>query len=437
MSTPIVALVGRPNVGKSSLFNRFLKRPVAIVDEQPGVTRDRNYALCDWNGVAFHLVDTGGIVPQADEMMEQSISEQAEFAIAEADVILLIVDVQVGVDSYDMAIAKRLRKSGKECVLVVNKVDSSKLEPDIYEFHKLGLGELCPVSATTGQRIGDLLDIIVQKLPEQPALNEQEKDVIRVAVVGRPNVGKSSFINKLTGQDRLIVTPIAGTTRDAVDTLFEYDGQKYILVDTAGLRRKYKVYENIEFYTSLRTVRAIENCDVAVVLIDASEGITSQDQRVLDEVVSTRRAAVLAVNKWDLVEKDSNTADEYTRAIHTTLAKYSYLPIIYVSAMSGKRVAKVLSLVKQVHEENNKRIPTSELNDFLQRTIARQHPPARQRKYIKFNYVTQTEIAPPTFVFFCNHPKLLEKSYISYLSNQLRETFGFQGVSIRLKFKRK
>jgi len=437
MSLPTVAIVGRPNVGKSSLFNRFIQKKLAVVDEQPGVTRDRNYAICDWSGIDFRLIDTGGLVPDAEQMMDQFIFDQTEFAMSEADLILFLVDTKTGVDDVDKVIARRFNDTNQKCILVANKADSDWEESEVHEFLSLGLGEAMPISATLGRGIGDLLDKIVACFPEQPEEQLNIDDAIRVAVVGRPNVGKSSFINKLTGQERLIVTPIAGTTRDAVDTYFEYEDQQYILVDTAGLRRKYKVHENIEFYTTLRTSRAIENCDVTVVLIDAVDKVTAQDQRVLDEVMRTRRATVLVVNKWDLIEKDSKTADEFTQSINDVLAMYSFLPIMYISALSGQRVSKVLSVVKSVHEENHKRIPTPELNDFMQKVVQRKNPPSRQGKYIKFNYATQSEVAPPTFVFFTNHPKLLDKSYIRFIGNQLRQKFGFLGVPFRLKFKKK
>ncbi|MCK4301668.1 MAG: ribosome biogenesis GTPase Der, partial [candidate division Zixibacteria bacterium] len=294
-----------------------------------------------------------------------------------------------------------------------------------------------PISVTRGLGIGDLLDLVVPRLPSQDTLPAEEKGLVRVALVGRPNVGKSSFINCLAGEERLVVTPQAGTTRDAVDTLLAINGRHYILVDTAGLRRRYKVHENIEFYTNLRAGRAIEDCDVAVVLIDATSSVTSQDQRILEQVIEKRRPAVIAVNKWDLIEKDSNTADRFTVQIRDILASYAFLPVIYVSALSGQRVAKVMSLVDKVFAETNKRIPTSELNDFLQRVQKRKHPPARQGKHIKFNYVTQSEVAPPTFVFFVNHPKLIDRSYIGFLSNQIRAQYGFEGVPFRLKFCRK
>jgi GTP-binding protein len=433
---PTVAIVGRPNVGKSSLFNRFLRKNLAVVHEQSGVTRDRNYAICDWNGVQFYLVDTGGIVPDSADLMEKAISDQAEFAIHESDLVLMVVDTKVGIDTVDLQLARKLNKAEKTTLLIANKSDNEELSLQVFDFMKLGLGEPLAVSATVGLGVGDLLDKLVSSLPEEEE-TAQDDSPIRVALVGRPNVGKSSFINKLIGQDRLIVTPIAGTTRDSVDTPFEFEGRKFVLIDTAGLRRKYKVTENIEFYTNLRTDRAIESCDVAVVLFDASEGVSTQDQRVLDKVISVRRAAVLAVNKWDLIEKDSLTADNYTKEIKDTLSRHGFLPVIYVSALTGQRVAKVLSLVEKVHEENHRRIDTPELNDFLQRVVGKKHPPARKGKHIKFYYAAQTEVAPSTFVFFSNYPELIDKSYIAYLTNQLRSSFGFEGVPIRLKFKKK
>lgn len=437
MSLPIVAIVGRPNVGKSSLFNRFLRKKLAVVDAQAGITRDRNYSVCDWNGVSFMLVDTGGMVPGTKDLMEKLILDQTDFAINEADLVLLLVDVHVGIDRSDQQIARSLTKAGKNCLLVANKVDTQEWEANSYEFMKLGMGEAWMVSASEGRGVGDLMDALVAKLPGQEAEAAGEEGTIRVAVVGRPNVGKSSFINKLLGQERLIVSPIAGTTRDAVDTPVEVDGQKYVLVDTAGLRRRYKVAESVEFYTTLRSSRAIADCDVAVVMVDASAGLTTQDQRILGEVLENRRAALVAVNKWDLIEKDSKTADKFTVDLQDALAQQAYVPIMFISAMSGQRVAKVMTMVKQVYEEAQKRIPTAELNDFLQRVVGRRKPPARQGKHIQFKYLTQTDVAPPTFLFFANHPKLVDKSYIQYLTNQLREQFGFVGVPIRVRFRSK
>lgn len=437
MSLPTVAIVGRPNVGKSSLFNRFLQKKIAVVEETAGVTRDRNYAVCDWAGQEFYLVDTGGIVPGSSDLMEKLITDQTDFAINESDLILFLVDTQVGVDTIDLKIARSLKKEERKVLLVANKADNTQAEMEIYEFMKLGLGEPIPVSATVGLGVGELLDKVIETLPqEETDLTEEEKP-IRIALVGRPNVGKSSFINKLVGQERLIVSPIAGTTRDSVDTPFEYEGQRYTLIDTAGLRRKYKVRESIEFYTNLRTDRALETCDVAIVLVDATEKVSNQDQRVLEKVISIRRPAILAVNKWDLIEKDTHTAEEFTRDINDAISKNAYLPIIYISALTGQRLGKVISMVKEIHSENYRRIPTAELNNFLEKVTNRTHPPARKGKYIRFFYLTQSEVSPPTFIFFSNYPELVDKSYISFLSNQIRKEFGFTGIPIRLKFRKK
>ncbi len=436
MSLPTVAIIGRPNVGKSSLFNRFLKKKLAVVDPQSGVTRDRNYSECDWNGREFRLVDTGGMVPDTKDAMELAILDQSDFAIHEADLVLMVVDTQVGLDQADERLARIMHKAGKKCLLVANKVDNENYAHEFYGFARLGLGDAYPVSATVGRGIGELLDEIVERLPE-PEADAEAPDVIRVALVGRPNVGKSSFINQLLGEERHIVSDMAGTTRDAVDTPLELDGRKYTMVDTAGLRRKYKVHENIEFYTNLRVIRAIESCDVAVIMVDAAAGLSAQDQRILGQVLEARRAAVLAINKWDLIEKDSLTADRFTVALKERLAHFAFLPVIYISALSGQRVTKVMSLVDRANAEHHRRIPTAKLNDFLQRVFERRKPPAVQGKYIQFKYVTQSEVAPPTFVFFVNRPELVRKSYMHYLSNQLREEFGFEGSPIRLKCRRK
>ena len=436
MSLPVVAIVGRPNVGKSSIFNRFLRKRLAVVHADPGVTRDRNYAICDWNGREFRLVDTGGMVPGTRDAMEKAILDQSDFAIHEADLVLFIVDVQVGPDHSDERLARILHQSGKSCLLVANKADNDILDTEVYRLASLGLGDPWPVSATVGRGIGELLDELVARLPEQEQVSASE-GAIRVALVGRPNVGKSSFINRLLGEDRLIVSPLAGTTRDAVDTPFELDGQAYVLIDTAGLRRRYKVQENIEFYTTLRADRAIDDCHVAVVLVDATDGYTSQDQRILAQVLESRRAAVLAVNKWDLIEKDTHTADKFSLVISESLARFAYVPLIYVSALTGQRLARVLELVKRVHAEHNKRISTPDLNELLQKAFARHKPPAKQGKYIQMKYITQIDVAPPTFVLFTSHPELVDKAYLGYLINQLRDEFGFEGSPIRLKCRRK
>jgi GTP-binding protein len=436
VSLPVVAIVGRPNVGKSSLFNRLLQKKLAVVDPISGVTRDRNYAVCDWNGRDFRLVDTGGMVPDTRDLMEKAILDQSEFALNEADVVLMVVDIQVGPDQADDRLARLLHKSGKKTILVANKADHEAFETESYTLARLGLGDPFLVSATVGLGVGDLLDAVVERLPARSE-GDASEEVIRVALVGRPNVGKSSFINRLLGQDRLIVSDVAGTTRDSVDTPFEHEGQQYVLVDTAGLRRGYKVVENIEFYTNLRAERAIDDSDVAVILIDAQEGFTAQDHRVLGQVMESRRAAVLAVNKWDLIEKDSLTADRFAKKIIEDLARFSFIPLIFISALTGQRLPKVLELVKMVHAEHHKKIPTSQLNEMLQRAFGRRKPPAKKGKYIQFNYVTQTEVAPPTFVFFSNRPELVDKTYLNYLANQLRAEFGFQGSPIRIKCRRK
>jgi GTP-binding protein len=437
MTRPTVAIVGRPNVGKSSLFNRLLNKKLAVVDPTSGITRDRNYANCDWNGVHFSLVDTGGMVPDSSDLMERLIHDQSMFAIGEADLILFMVDTQTGITAEDQLITRELAAVRDRIIVVSNKADNPTLANDVYEFMRLGLGEPFSVSATAGLGIGELLDEIAKRLPPTPEIVPEPEDIIKIAVVGRPNVGKSSFINKLTGEDRLIVSDIAGTTRDAVDSMLDFDGQKYRLVDTAGLRRRYKVAENVEFYTTLRTSRAVDDCDIAVVLVDAADGLTSQDVRVLTEVLEKRRGAVLAINKWDTIEKDEKTADKFTQELKDQLAQQSYVPVIYISAKTGQRVEKVLTAAKRVYGEYTKRIQTSDINDFLQRTLGKKAPPAKQGKYIKFNFVTQSEIKPPTFVFFTNQPTLVDKGYISFLTNQIRERFGFEGVPIRLKFRRK
>jgi len=437
MSLPIVAIIGRPNVGKSSLFNRFLKRKIAVVDKSPGVTRDRNYAVCDWSGIHFRLVDTGGLDLGETDEFKKHIHDQATFAINEADLILFVVDARTGPTDIDVTIARSLKKSISKTILVANKCDDEKLTSELYEFLGLGIGESQPVSATLGLHVGDLLDKLVEKLPEDKSIEDDKEAITRIALVGRPNVGKSSFINKLIGEQRLIVTPIAGTTRDAVDTPFALDGKNYVLVDTAGLRRKYKVHEDIEFYTSVRTTRAIESCQVAIVLVDATGGVTSQDLRILDQVLTNRRSVVIAVNKWDLIEKDSKTADEFTVEIKDVLANHAYAPLVYVSALTGQRLEKVIKIATEVYQNSCQRVATSELNEFLDEIVRRKHPPARSGKYIKLLYATQSESQPPTFVFFSNHPKLIDKSYISYISNQLRKKFSFEGIPIRLKFRKK
>jgi GTP-binding protein len=436
MSLPLVALVGRPNVGKSSIFNRFLRKRIAIVDDRPGITRDRNYSICEWAGREFYLIDTGGIVPGAKGEIEKLAMEQSEIAMEQADLVVLIVDCQTGVDAMDEKIASSLIKSGKQVMLIVNKADDEFAEQEIYAFNRLGLGEPMGISATVGRGIGEALDKIISLMPEDIDVKSEEK-TIRIAVIGRPNVGKSSFINKLIGAERVIVSAAPGTTRDAVDTPFEIGGKKYVLVDTAGLRRKSKVRDAIEYYTTLRTIRAIEYSDIAVVLIDASEGLITQDLKIIEDATEARRGIILAINKWDLIEKDGRTADRFTASIKELAQTLSYIPVIYISALTGQRVAKTIQLIDQVYENCGREISTPDLNSFLEEITAKQPPAAARGKYIKILYGTQVGIRPPSFIFFCNHPTLLQKSYLRYLENQLRDRYDFSGAPFRIKFKRK
>ena len=436
MRKPIVAIIGRPNVGKSTLFNRLIKKQVAVVDDTPGVTRDRNYAPCDWRGKNFYLVDTGGFVPRTKDEMEKRVLAQVEIAINEADLILFLIDSKVGSQEIDLEIAKNLKKIRKRVIIVANKVDNPNDETETYSLNKLGLGEPLAVSGAGGRNIGELLDKVTEFLPEE-RYEEGEKETVKVAVIGRPNVGKSSFVNAILGEEKLIVTEIPGTTRDSIDTEIGIDDQHFILIDTAGLRHKSKVTNALEYYTSLRTLRSIQRCDVALVLIEAPVGLVSQDLKIFEEVERTWKGMVMVVNKWDLVEKDSKTADLFTQAIRQKRPFLDYVPIIYVSAKTKQRVKQSLNLVTQVFKEMKKRIKTGELNEKLRIEIDRNPPAAAKGRYIKIYYCTQTDVAPPTFVFFCNYPELLDKSYLRYLENRIREHFGFIGCPIRLKMKKR
>jgi len=436
MTLPIVAIIGRPNVGKSTLFNRLLKRRMAVVDNEPGVTRDRNYASTSWNRKEFYLVDTGGFVPQSRTEMERLVKAQAEIAISEADMVLFLVDGKVGAQNIDLEIANRLRKMEKKVSLVANKVDRQKDEADIHLLNKLGLGEPMPVSALNGINIGELLDLIAQSLPEE-SVKEEKEETIKVSVIGRPNVGKSSFVNALLGEEKLIVAEAPGTTRDSIDTNIEIDGQAYTLIDTAGLRRKSKIKNGIEYYTSLRTLRSIQRCDVALVLIEAQAGLVNQDIKIMGQVGDLKKGMVIGVNKWDLLEKDDKTADYYTKRIKREVPFVDYVPLIFVSAKTKQRVGTSLNLITQVYNERKKRIDTRKLNEELGKEIERKPPAAVKGKYIKIYYCTQAGIEPPTFVFFCNYPELLQKSYLRYLENRIREHFGFAGVPIRIKIKKR
>lgn len=434
MPLPIVSIVGRPNVGKSSLFNRMIKKKLAVVDSESGVTRDRNFSICDWAGRDFCLVDTGGMVPGSKDAMERLILEQAQIATEQADVVLFAVDCQTGVTDIDGRIARELLRTKKPVILAVNKSDNDRYDLEANDFYSLGIETLFPVSAANGRGMGELLDEIIALLPDAEA-EASSPEEIRVAVVGRPNVGKSSFVNCLLGEQRQIVSETPGTTRDSIDTPILVGGRRYILIDTAGLRRRSRVKESIEYYTTLRTVRAIQRCDVAVILLDAAEGLNFQELKIIEEVGEAGRGMVLAINKWDIFDKDEHSAEIYARQIAEAVPTYSYIPTIFVSALTGKRVQKTLALVDKVYAEYMRRIPTSTLNEFLVEAVGKQPPPATQGKWIKLLYMTQPDTAPPTFVIFCNYPRLIKEPYIRYLTNRMREQFGFAGTPLVIKLR--
>ncbi|MBR9979100.1 MAG: ribosome biogenesis GTPase Der [Bacteroidetes bacterium] len=435
MNKPIVAIVGRPNVGKSTLFNRIVGGRQAIVDDQPGVTRDRHYVETDWAGREFVLIDTGGYVPESDDIFERAIREQVQLSIEEAMVIVFVVDGQHGLIPMDFELAQILRRSKKDVVLAVNKIDSQKWEMNQVEFYELGLGDPQPVSAISGRASGDLLDRIVEGLPE--AEPEEASDHLQLAIIGRPNVGKSSITNALLGRQRSIVTDVPGTTRDAIDSSFEYQGQPVTLIDTAGLRRKSKVKENIEFYSTLRTIKSIQRCDVALCLLDGSDGMSHQDIDVLNEAVRFNKGVVIAINKWDLVEKDEKTADQITKEIYARVKMFDYIPVIFVSAITRQRVTKALDLCLEVYQERSKRISTSELNDHIIDILRTTPPPASPTgKHVKFFYATQVREAPPVIVLFANEPKHIPESYRRFVERRIREKWSFKGVPLTVQFRK-
>jgi len=435
MSQWLVAIVGRPNVGKSTLFNRMMGSRKAIVHNVPGVTRDRHYGDAEWAGKRFTLIDTGGYVPESQSVIENAVKEQAQIAIDEADVVLFVVDGTAGCLPTDFELAGILRKAGKKVILVVNKLDNTQRESLAGEFFELGLGDPLPVSALLGLRTGDLLDYITKDF--QPSGVEPADSRLQIAVLGRPNVGKSSFVNALLQEKRNIVTDIPGTTRDPVDATLKYHGEEIVLIDTAGLRRRSKIKESVEFYSTVRTIKSLERCGVAVILLDAQEGLQHQDLRIIDLAMQRHRAAVLAVNKWDLIEKDDQTAKMLEKALLERLRVYDFLPIIFISALSGQRVHKTLELVKEVDGEQNKRVNTGQLNELLGRDIRNVPPKSRSGKELRINYITQVKVRPPVFSFFCNEPKLVEENYKRYLENCLRNHFVFRGVPLVLGFKQK
>lgn len=432
----IVAIVGRPNVGKSTLFNRLVENRQAIVDDMSGVTRDRNYGASQWNGEQFVVIDTGGYVPQSEDVFEKAIREQVHIAMEEADLLLFMVDSRAGITPMDKTFANLVRRSKKKVILVANKIDTPQHHNNLYEFYELGLEEVMGISAANGGGTGDLLDEIVANLPDEP--NQEEEDEIpRFAVIGRPNVGKSSLVNALLGRDVNIVTPISGTTRDSVDTRFKAFGQDLVLVDTAGLRKKAKVKENIEFYSTLRTVRAIENCDVGILLIDATMGVEAQDLAVFGLLAKYKKGVVILVNKWDLLEKETNTARDMERLIKEKIAPFNDVPIIFGSATEKQRLLKVLETATKVYENRQQKIPTHKLNEVMLEAIARHHPPSYRGRLINIKYVTQIPGRVPTFLFFANHPDHILESYRRYLENQLRKHFNFTGVSLNIFFRKK
>lgn len=434
----MVAIIGRPNVGKSTLFNRVIGERDAIVDPKSGVTRDRHYGNAEWNGKKFTIIDTGGYVPDSDDVFESAIREQVQIAIEEADVIVFVVDGISGVTPIDIEIAKILRRSKKKVILAVNKIDNEKLEAHVLQFYELGLGEPFAISALHGRRVGDLLDEVVKDFSDETVeLIEKNKNQIKIAIVGQPNVGKSSFVNAILGENRVIVSDIPGTTRDSIDTVFEYNDTEFVLIDTAGLKKRSKIKENIEFYSAVRALKAIERCDVVVVMLDATCGLERQDLRIIGEAVDFKKGVIIAVNKWDLIEKDSNMALEYEHALRSRLNVFDYVPILFISAKTKKRILKVLELAKVVNDERNKRIKTSELNRVLFPIVKETPPPAVLGKEIKIKYVSQVKTSPPVFAFFANSSDDIPEHYKRFLENKIREHFGFIGVPLTIVFKRK
>ena len=431
MSKPVVAIVGRPNVGKSTLFNALAGEQISIVKDTPGVTRDRIYADVTWLNYNFTLIDTGGIEPESKDIILSQMREQAEIAIASADVIIFMVDVRQGLVDSDSKVANMLRRSGKPVVLVVNKVDSfQKMMTDVYEFYNLGIGDPVPVSSVGKLGIGDMLDEVVKHFPESAAEDEEDERP-RIAIVGKPNVGKSSIINKIVGESRVIVSDIAGTTRDAIDTDITYNGNEYVFIDTAGLRRKNKIKEELERYSIIRTVTAVERADVVLVVIDATEGVTEQDAKIAGIAHERGKGIIVVVNKWDAIEKNDKTIYEHTNRIKDILSFMPYAEILFISAKTGQRVGKIFDTIDMVIENQNLRIQTGVLNEILSEAVAMQQPPSDKGKRLKLYYITQVSVKPPTFVIFVNDKELMHFSYTRYLENKIRDTFGFRGTALR------
>ncbi len=432
--TPVVAVVGRPNVGKSTLFNRFLGRRLAIVDDTPGVTRDRNFARADWGGRTFFVVDTGGVIEGSEEPLDRAVRQQALMAVEEADVILFVVDGKSGLHPLDEKLGELLRKCPRPVLVVVNKLDNLPGDQSHLDFWALGMGEPYPVSANSGKGSGDLLDAVVAAFPDAPPEGEGEA-VIRVAVVGKPNVGKSSFVNRLLGEDRVVVSEVAGTTRDPVDSPMAYCGHTLVFVDTAGLRRQAKISNSLEYYSSLRTARVVEEADVCVVLMDAQEELAHQDLRVAELAWEAGAGVVVVVNKWDLVEKETLTAPHREKEMRRKAPFLQWVPILFTSALTGQRVRKALDLVLEVHAQRHRRIETHDVNEALAELTSRQPPPHSRGRQVKLRYGTQVSVAPPTFVIFSNLPKEIPPHYIRYVQNSFRDRWGFVGTPVRIRFK--
>lgn len=431
MSKPVVAVVGRPNVGKSTLFNVLAGERIAIVKDTPGVTRDRIYADASWLDHNFTLIDTGGIELDSKDIILSQMREQAQIAIDTADVILFLTDVRQGLLDADDKVADLLRRSGKPVVLVVNKVDSfEKFMPDVYEFYNLGIGEPVPISAASMLGIGDMLDEVIRHFPKKSG-EEEEDDRPKVAIIGKPNVGKSSLVNRLLGENRVIVSDIAGTTRDAVDTAIRYNGEEYVFIDTAGLRRKSKVKEDLERYSIIRAVTAVERADVTLLVIDATEGVTEQDAKIAGIAHDRGKGIVIVVNKWDAVEKDDKTMQKHTERIRQILSFMPYAEIMFISAKTGQRTGKIFDMIRMVMENNSMRISTGVLNEIVTEAVAMQQPPSDKGKRLKIYYSTQVSVKPPTFVIFVNEKQLMHFSYVRYLENRIRDAFGFRGTSLK------
>ena len=438
MAKPLVAIVGRPNVGKSMLFNKLTGQRTSIVEDTPGVTRDRIYGDCEWCNRHFALVDTGGIEPNTDSDMLKFMRRQAEIGIELADAVIMVVDVRSGVTAADQDVATMLRKSGKPVCLAVNKCDSiGTVNPDVYEFYSLGIGDLFETSAIHGHGTGDMLDWVLENIPEEDP-DEEESDVIKVAIVGKPNVGKSSLLNRILGEERVIVSNVAGTTRDAIDSYFENATGKYCFIDTAGMRRKSKVDDAIERYSNMRSINAIERADVCLILVDANEGVTEQDTKIAGLVHEAGKAAIIVVNKWDAVEdKETNTMRDMEGEVRNGLSYMLYAPVVFLSALTGQRVDKLFQVIQDVHAQNTSRITTGALNSVLADATARVQPPTDKGRRLKIYYMTQASTKPPHFVIFCNDARLFHFSYQRYLENQIREVFGLKGTPVRITIRQK